>query len=63
MRAKVDSKVCNGTGLCEQMRPNISKRRRGMCNIKGDEVSLNADVEGTDARIACLKDIFTKYLE
>jgi len=61
MRAKVDSKMCNGTGLCEQTRPDVPKLRRGMYAIKGDEVLSNADAEA-DIRIAWLRDIFTKYL-
>ncbi|MFA6187474.1 MAG: hypothetical protein WC770_09755 [Phycisphaerae bacterium] len=62
MRAKVNAKMYNETGAYEQMCRNISKFRRGMRTVKGDETPLNADVEGADVRLARLKDIFTKYL-
>jgi len=62
MRAKVDSKMCNGTGLCEQMRPKVSKFRRGMRTIKGDEAPPNADVDEADTQLVWLRDVFSKYL-
>ncbi|HBG78711.1 MAG TPA: hypothetical protein DDW84_07730 [Phycisphaerales bacterium] len=62
MRAKVNSEMCNGTELYEQTRPNVSKLRRGMRTIKGDEAPPNADVDEADTQLVWLRDVFSKYL-
>ncbi len=53
MRAKVDSKMCNGTGLCEQTCPDVFELKKGVSTVKVNEVPTEAEQNCREAADGC----------
>lgn len=53
MKAKVDSGLCSGTGLCEDMCPEVFELQSGVSTIIADEVPPEAEKSCRDAMQAC----------
>jgi ferredoxin len=53
MRAKVNPELCNGTGICEQMCPEVFELEEGISAVKVDEVPLDAEQSCREAAEGC----------
>lgn len=53
MIIKVNSKMCNGTGLCEQICPDVFELRNGVSTIKVGEVPPDAENSCKEAVYSC----------
>lgn len=53
MKAKVNAKVCNGTGLCEQTCPEVFELKNGISTVKVSEVPREAEESCREAANDC----------
>lgn len=53
MRARVNAKVCNGTGLCEQTCPDVFELKKGISTVIADEVPTDAEESCRQAADGC----------
>jgi ferredoxin len=53
MKVKVDSNLCNGTGLCEQTCPDVFELIKGVSTVKVDEVLLENGQSCREAADGC----------
>ena len=53
MKAKVDSGLCSGTGLCEDTCPEVFELQSGISTVKVDEVPADAEERCKQAMQGC----------
>jgi len=53
MRAKVNPKMCNGTGLCEQTCPDVFELIKGVSTVKVNEVRPETEQSCREAADSC----------
>lgn len=53
MKVKVDSKMCNGTGLCEQTCPDVFELIKGVSTVKVNEVRPETEQSCKEAADSC----------
>jgi ferredoxin len=53
MKVKVNAKMCNGTGLCEQTCPEIFELRKGIATVTVNEVPADAEENCRQAANDC----------
>ncbi|MFZ0035468.1 MAG: ferredoxin [Sedimentisphaerales bacterium] len=53
MKVKVNPELCNGTGICEQMCPEVFEIKRGMSMVKVQEVPSYAEQSRKEAAEDC----------
>ena len=53
MRAKVNPEMCNGTGLCEQMCPEVFQLKEGTSIVKVDDIPMDAQQNCRQAAADC----------
>lgn len=59
MKAKVNSELCNGTGLCEQMCPEVFELKKGMSTVKVEEVPSYAEQGCREAAEGCPTEVIS----
>ena len=53
MKAKVNSDLCSGTGLCEDMCPEVFELKNGVSTVVADEVPSDAEEKCKQAMQGC----------
>jgi len=53
MKAKVNSKMCNGGGLCEEICPDVFKLKDGISTVKASEVPTDFEEICREAASNC----------
>lgn len=53
MKAKVNTKMCNGAGLCEQTCPEVFELKKGISTVLVGEVPANAEENCRQAANDC----------
>ncbi|MGA2916854.1 MAG: ferredoxin [Sedimentisphaerales bacterium] len=53
MKAKVDSNLCTGTGLCEQNCPEVFELKKGISTVKVNEVPPEVEQSCREAADGC----------
>lgn len=53
MKAKVNSELCSGTGLCEDTCPEVFELQSGVSTVKVDTVPSDAQQRCREAMLAC----------
>ena len=53
MRVKVNSKMCSGTGLCEQACPEVFELKEGISIVKVNEVPPSVEQNCIEAAEGC----------
>ena len=59
MKAKVDESLCDGTGICESICPEVFELEGDVAKVKGDEVPEGAEDSAREAEQACPTDAIT----
>jgi ferredoxin len=59
MKAKVNPELCDGTGICEQMCPEVFELERGISTVKVDEVPPDAEQSCREAVESCPTEAIT----
>ncbi|OHB74579.1 MAG: hypothetical protein A2Z25_16335 [Planctomycetes bacterium RBG_16_55_9] len=53
MKVKVNQQLCIGTGVCEQICPEVFEVKEGISRVKGDNVPPEFERRCTDAIQGC----------
>jgi ferredoxin len=56
MRAKVNPEMCDGTGLCEQICPEVFELKEGISTVKIDDVPFDSEQSCREAAENCPKE-------
>lgn len=56
MKANVDAGKCEGTGVCEQVCPEVFEVQKGLAKVKGDSVPTDSEDSCRRARDNCPTD-------
>jgi ferredoxin len=56
MRAKVNPEMCDGTGSCEQICPEVFELKEGISTVKVDDVPSDSEQSCREAAENCPKE-------